>query len=286
MKVHKTRFTIESMCKVFKVSRSGYYQSLNRVTSPRSIENIKLLKEIKIIYEASKKTYGSPRVTAELKSRGFQVSRPKVARMMRRENIRSIVKKKYVVTTNSKHSFEFSPNLLKRGFIVSNPGQFWVSDLTYIKTKEGWLYLTIIIDLYDRKVIGWSFSVSLEASQTVIPAFKMAIKNRIIIGSLMFHSDRGVQYCCNEFRNLLKQNNVVQSMSRKGNCWDNAVSESFFKSLKTERVYHKNYNTRKIAELDLFEYIEVWYNRKRRHSFLGYLTPLEIENYYFKNLAA
>jgi putative transposase len=286
MKVHKTRFTIESMCKVFKVSRSGYYQSLNRVTSPRSIENIKLLKEIKIIYEASKKTYGSPRVTAELKSRGFQVSRPKVARMMRRENIRSIVKKKYVVTTNSKHSFEFSPNLLKREFIVSNPGQFWVSDLTYIKTKEGWLYLTIIIDLYDRKVIGWSFSVSLEASQTVIPAFKMAIKNRTVIGSLMFHSDRGVQYCCNEFRNLLKQNNVVQSMSRKGNCWDNAVSESFFKSLKTERVYHKNYNTRKIAELDLFEYIEVWYNRKRRHSFLGYLTPLEIENYYFKNLAA
>ncbi len=286
MRIHKTRFSIENMCKIFNVSRSGYYQSINRSVSKRSIENAKILEEVKIIYDFSRKTYGSPRITAELKSKGFHVSRPRVARMMRRENIRSIVKKKYVATTNSNHSFKFSPNLLNREFTVTNPGQFWVSDLTYIKTKEGWLYLTVIIDLYDRKVVGWSFSETLEAFQTVIPALKMAIKNRAKIGILMFHSDRGIQYCCHEFRDLLKQNNIVQSMSRKGNCWDNAVSESFFKSLKTELIYNNNYISRKLAELDIFEYIEIWYNRKRRHSFLGYLTPLEIEKIYLNKLAA
>ncbi len=286
MRIHKTRYSIENMCKVFVVSRSGYYKYINKSESLREIENIQILKEIRSIFEASKKTYGSPRITAELQSKGIMASRPRVARMMRKENIRSIVKKKYILTTDSKHDFEYSPNLLNRNFTVLNPGQFWVSDLTYIKTKEGWLYLTIVLDLYDRKVIGWSFSYSMEASSTTIPAFRMAAKNRVATGSLMFHSDRGIQYCCHEFRKLLKDNNVVQSMSRKGNCWDNAVSESFFKSLKSERVYNNSYSTRKHAELDIFEYIEVWYNRKRRHSSLGYLTPMEIENYYFKNLAA
>jgi len=286
MTIHKTRYSIENMCKVFIVSRSGYYKYLKKTESLYSIENVQILKEIRSIFEASGKTYGSPRVTAELHSKGIRVSRPRVARMMRKENIRSIIKKKYILTTDSRHDYKFSPNLLNREFGVSCPGQFWVSDLTYIKTKEGWLYLTVVIDLFDRKVVGWSFSNSMEASATTIPAFRMAVKNRNATGSLMFHSDRGIQYCCHDFRKLLRDNNIVQSMSRKGNCWDNAVSESFFKSLKSERVYNNSYSTRKLAELDIFEYIEVWYNRKRRHSTLGYLTPLEIENYYYKNLAA
>jgi transposase InsO family protein len=264
------------MCKVLKVSRSGYYAWLKRGPSKRAIENEIIMEQICKIHKQSKGTYGSPRVTEELKANYVQVSRPRVARLMRKANIRSITKRKFKTTTNSKHGFPIAPNLLNREFKVNRQGKVWVSDITYIRTLEGWLYLTVIIDLADRKIIGWSLSSSLKASVTIIPAWRMAILNNPIIEGLIFHSDRGVQYACTEFRELIHRNPLVtQSMSRKGNCWDNAVSESFFKTLKTEWVYQNKYGSRKQASASIFEYIETWYNTQRRHSSLNYLSPNE-----------
>ena len=260
-------FPIEKMCKVLKVSRSSYYFWLKGNPSKRSIENTKLSELIKEIYNQSKCTYGSPRVTIKLQEEGFHVSRQRVARLMKKQNLKSVIRKKWVVTTDSRHNYPVVENMLNRDFTVIRPGQVWVSDITYIKTFQGWLYLTIIIDLYDRKVIGWSFSRSLKASHTSVAAWKMAVRNRIITDKHIFHSDRGVQYACHEFTNLLSSyKNVERSMSRKGDCWDNAVAESFFKTLKVEHVYHHSYKTFKEAELSVFEYIEAWYNVNRIHT--------------------
>ena len=237
-----------------------------------------LLDQINKIHTQSKRRYGSPRITAELNTEGFVASRPRVARLMRRANIKSIVgKKHWVQTTDSKHAYSVVQNVLNRDFHAEDIGQKWVSDLTYIRTAQGWLYLTIVMDLADGKIVGWALSETMEASKTTIPAWPMAVKNRAVKGSLIFHSDRGVQYACNEFRKCLDDSHVDQSMSRKGNCRDNAVAESFFKTMKTEMVYHENFQTKSQAKLAVFEFIEVWYNRKRRHSSLGHLTPLEFE---------
>jgi transposase InsO family protein len=206
---------------------------------------------------------------------------------MKQANLRSIIQKKYVVTTtDSKHTYPVAENRLNRQFNPVKPGQAWVSDLTYIRTGEGWLYLTIIMDLYDRKVVGWALSKSMKAAETTIPAWQMAIKNRPIERDLIFHSDRGVQYACHAFTRLLQKHPlVVQSMSGKGNCWDNAVAESFFKSLKSELVYQQEFQTRTTAKQAVFEYIEIWYNRQRRHSALGYLSPFDYYNRQFQNVA-
>lgn len=264
------------MCKVLKVSRSGYYAWIKRKPSKRAVENQELMEQIREIYKKSKGTYGSPRITEELKINHVHVSRSRVARLMKKANIRSTIKRKFVTTTNSKHSFPISPNLLNRKFKVDRQGKVWVSDITYIRTLEGWLYLTVIMDLADRKIIGWALSSSLKASDTVIPAWRMAICNRPFDTKLIFHSDRGVQYACTEFRMLISADpRVCQSMSRKGNCWDNAVAESFFKTLKTEWVYRKKYVSRKQAKISVFEYIETWYNTQRIHSSLNYLSPTE-----------
>ena len=234
--------------------------------------------QIKQIYQKSHGTYGSRRIHEELKINYVHVSRRRVARLMKIAGLRAVARKKFVATTDSKHNFPVSDNLLNREFNVERAGQAWVSDITYIRTLEGWLYVTAIIDLTIRKAIGWSFSSSLRASETVIPAWKMAVTNYPINSPLIFHSDRGVQYACNEFRDVLSQQTMVsQSMSRKGDCWDNAVAESFFKTMKTEWVYHKTYNTRHDAALSIFEFIETWYNTRRRHSSLNYLSPCEYE---------
>ena len=234
--------------------------------------------QIDRIYQKSKCRYGSPRIAMELKVQGIKASRPRVARLMRKAHIRSIIRKTYrVQTTDSKHLYALAENLLNRDFSADKLGQKWVSDLTYIKTSEGWLYLTTVLDLADRKVIGWALSDTMEANQTSVPAWKMALKNRAITSGLIFHSDRGIQYACNAFRKQLIGMPVVQSMSRKGNCWDNAVAESFFKTMKTEMIYHEKFDTKNQARLAIFEYIEIWYNRERRHSSLGYLTPCEFE---------
>jgi putative transposase len=279
--VHKEEFTIERMCKVLKVSKSGYYQWLHRIPSKRSIINASLLKEIYRIYNASKSRYGSPRITRELNIVEKRASQPLVAKLMRKESIRSIIRKKYKVTTNSNHKYPVVENKLMQDFRVTEKNEVWVSDITYIATKQGWLYLTTVIDLFDRKVIGWALSSTMSAKQTSIAALKMAKINRPIQEQkeLIFHSDRGIQYACEEFVcEISKCSTIVRSMSRKGNCWDNAVAESFFKTLKVELVYHNIYQTRNEAELSIFEYIETWYNRTRRHQHLNNLTILELEN--------
>ena len=264
------------MCRVMGVSRSGYYAWRNRPKSKRSIENQALSQQIKEIFYESKQTYGSPRITGALKARGIDISRPRVARLMRKSHLRSKMKRKFVHTTDSKHAFRISPNRLDRCFQPGKINRAWVSDITYIHTAMGWIYLTVIIDLGDRNVIGWSVSESMHAQNTVIAAWNMAIINRPPRPGLIFHSDRGVQYACDEFRDqLAKHEQIKQSMSRKGNCWDNAVAESFFKSLKTEWLYQINLTSKDKAKIALFEYIEIWYNRKRLHSALGYKSPID-----------
>jgi len=269
------------MCSVLQVSKSGYYKWIHRIPSQRFITNASIVKEIYRIYNLSRKSYGSPRITKELNVQGVKASKPLVAKLMRKENIRSIIRKKYKVTTNSNHKYPIVENKLQQQFKVEEKNSAWVSDITYVSTKQGWLYLTTVIDLFDRKVIGWALSSTMSAKQTSIAALEMARINRPIEEEkeLVFHSDRGIQYACEEFVSELSKNKtIVRSMSRKGNCWDNAVAESFFKTLKVELVYHNIYQTREEAELSIFEYIETWYNRKRRHKHLNNLTILELEN--------
>ena len=270
---YHNKFGVERMCKVFKISRSGLYDWKKRKPSARQVENQKITKEIKIVYKASKNRYGSPKITNELTDRGWIVSRPRVARIMRSEGLRSIINKKYrCTTTDSNHHLPVADNRLDRDFSASRTGQKWVSDITYIPTKHGWLYLTIVLDLFDRKVVGWALSTTMTAKDTVVTAWRMAIKNRPT-KKVLFHSDRGVQYASQEFRKELEQYHGIQSMSRKGNCWDNAVAENFFKILKSEMVQHVKYHSILHAKNDVFEFVEIWYNRQRKHSYLGYKTP-------------
>jgi len=273
MKDHRSEFAVEKMCNAFKVGKSGFYDWLNRKPSKRAEQREVLSMEIHRLHAQSKGRYGSPKITIELRDRGVSVSRPRVARIMKANGIRSVIAGKFKVrTTDSNHGFRISPNILDRNFSPTGPSKSWVSDITYIGTGEGWLYLTTIMDLYDRKIIGWSMSTTMHAGKTVVPAWKMAQINRPFCTGLVFHSDRGVQYACKEFRDKLNPEKVSQSMSRKGNCWDNAVAENFFKILKSETGYRK-YGSIKQAEQELFEFIEIWYNRIRRHSALGYLSP-------------
>jgi len=278
MKDYRLEFSVEKMCRIFKVSKSGFYAARNYIPSNRDNENRALLFEIRRIHEQSKASYGSPRITDELKSRGFKASKPRVARLMKQNGIRAVHAKKFVVTTDSKHKYPVVENKLDRNFSAQKSAQAWVSDITYIRTMRGWLYLTIILDLYDRKIIGWALSTDMSAENTSIAAWRMAIKNRPTSKKLIFHSDRGIQYACKDFTDLLgSYKNVERSMSRKGNCWDNAVAESFFKTLKVEHVYRHKYLNSQDASLSVFEWIETWYNRRRRHSALGNLTINEFE---------
>ena len=271
------RFPIEKMSKVLKVSRSGYYGWLSGSPSARALQNNNLKEKIRCVHEHSGKTYGSPRIFHELREQGLSVSRSRVARLMKAAGIRSCIGKRYMVcTTDSNHGFHVAKNLLNRNFSIDTVGKAWVSDITYVRTAQGWLYLTTVIDLADRMVIGWALSHSMKATHSSVAAWKMAIAARPVISELIFHSDRGVQYACAESTKLLKAHpQVKRSMSRKGNCWDNAVAESFFKTLKSECTDRQKFNTRKEAEMAIFQYIETWYNTRRRHSTLNYMTPLQ-----------
>ena len=278
MNNHRREFPVGKVCKVFKLSRSSFYDWCRLRPSNRDRENRMILIEIQRIHQRCRASYGSPRMTEELLARGFRVSRPRVARLMKNNGIRAVRKKRFVVTTDATHNYATAPNRLARKFMATSKGQVWVSDITYIRTGRGWLYLTVIIDLFDRKVIGWALSSSLKAKHTSIAAWNMAVERRPPNGKLIFHSDRGIQYACREFTELLNcYAKVERSMSRKGNCWDNAVAESFFKSLKVENVYQKRYKTRAQAARDIFEWIETWYNRKRRHKAIGNRTIAELE---------
>lgn len=273
---YRFEFGVERMCRTFGVSRSGYYDWQKRKPSARQVENEGIIKEIKQVYKMSKNRYGSPKITEELAEKGWKVSRPRVARIMRSIGIRSIVTKKFRVnTTDSSHGLPIAQNHLNRNFKANRPAEKWVSDITYIPTAQGWLYLTIIMDLYDRKIIGWALNTNMTTEDTILAAWKMAMLNRPVDQPLTFHSDRGVQYASYAFRDELKRYPVLQSMSRKGNCWDNAVAENYFKILKSEMVNHNRYISILQAKTEIFEFIEVWYNRQRKHSYLGYRTPYE-----------
>jgi len=264
------------MCRVFSVSRSGFYRWCSRPESRRAIENRRLDAHIKAIFHKYKGRYGSPKITDELNDMGFPASKNRVARRMKAAGLRSIVRRKYRVTTNSKHSHPVAENLLQRDFTASSPDRVWVSDITYIATASGWLYLTVFIDLFSRMVVGWALSSSL-STEMVLTALQRGIRNRRPGAGLIIHSDRGVQYACKDFRKVLGKHGFIQSMSRKGNCWDNAVAESFFGIIKSELIHHERFKGSKDTLRAIFEYIEVFYNRKRKHSTLGYQTPDQFE---------
>jgi putative transposase len=278
MKNHEKIFPIEKMCKVLQVSQSGYYRWKHNSISQRKQRVIALKEKITTVYFESKQRYGSPRITIELNALGYKISRITVAKYMKQLGLYSKLSKKFKITTDSKHNYLVVENILNRQFLVSQPSKVWVSDITYIHTKEGFLYLTTIMDLYDRKIIGWSLSDGMSTNETTLASWKMAIRNRNIKTGLIFHSDRGVQYANNKFANVLESYKTTRSMSGKGNCWDNAVAESFFKSLKTELIYGNKLITKEQMKLQIFEYIEIWYNQKRRHSALNYMTINEFNN--------
>ena len=275
MNDQKQFHSVELMARVLKVSRSGYYAWRRRAKSARAQQSERLVAEIRFIQEqVSRYRYGSPRVHDELRNRGWCVSRKRVAQLMRTHGLGARRRKKFRVTTKSSHQHVAAPNLLNREFNVRQLNRVWVSDYTYVATAEGWLYLCVILDLANREVVGWSMSSYL-GTDTLLKAFWSAVHKCQPGEGLIFHSDRGVQYASGRFRRVLKSCRLVQSMSRKGDCWDNAPAESFFKTLKSELIGEYVYPTRTEAQQAIFEYIEVFYNRVRRHSYLGYLTPLE-----------
>lgn len=268
-------YPVKEMAKALQVSRSRYYTWLKSPITEHDLRDAELKNAITQIYEEHRKTYGSPRVYKELKKH-TRCSRKRVARIMRENGFVGRLKRKFKVTTDSTHDFPVSPNLVNREFTVEQPNKIWVSDITYIWTMEGWLYLCIILDLFSRRAVGWSLDCHIRA-ELAIDALSMAVLYRNPPAGIIFHSDRGVQYASEQFREKLVLNKMVQSMSRKGNCWDNACAESFFSTLKTEEVLHRVYRTRAEARVSIFEYIAVFYNRHRSHSSLDFLTPEEYE---------
>lgn len=275
MKAYANIFPIKKMSEVFGVSRSGYYKWKKK--HPKWLEErMKLDEQIKEVFDFSRSTYGSPRVHEELSKKSIQTSKSTVARRMKDLQITPKKKKRFKYTTDSKHDKVVSPNLLEQNFEASELGRVWVSDITYIGLQRGFVYLTSVIDLADRMVVGWSLSNNMTDQQTVIAALKKALKNRPVNDGLIFHSDRGSQYASDDFRELLKTHKCVQSMSRKGNCWDNAVAESFFKTIKVEELYHHKFESIQQVYSVVFDYINGWYNTLRIHSTLGGKSPSEM----------
>ncbi len=268
------KYPVAKMCKAMHVSSSGFYDWLGRPLSERHRSNQKLDGQIMELWRNSKKRKGYPMITQDLRADGQKVGKNRVARRMRTLGIQSVVRRKFKATTNSHHSFPVSPNLLERNFVVPEPGKVWVTDITYLRVAGKWVYLVVFIDLYSRCVVSWMVSKSLEHT-FVLQAFNKAVWRFKPDPGLIIHSDRGVQYACEAFRKALRQQGFIQSMSRKGDCWDNAVAESFFAILKTELIYQNDFISVKETEKALFEYIEVDYNRKRRHSSIGYKFPYE-----------
>ena len=276
MDENRSAFPIGKMCQALRVARSGYYQWRRSEPSLREQENRKLTEEIRQIHEGSWKIYGSPRVYRELSDRGVSISENRVCRLMKKAGIHSRMKRKYRATTDSKHNLPIAPNLLGQEFQAQAPNEVWTGDITYIWTWEGWLYLAVVIDLYSRRIVGWAVSHLINTRLT-LEALNQARNNRRGGSKGMFHSDRGSQYAAEDFRKVLAQDGIIQSMSRKGNCYNNAVTESFFHSLKTEWLSFFKFETRQQAKSAVFEYIEMFYNSRRRHSSLGYLSPAQFE---------
>lgn len=274
IEAHRSKHCVRTLCKALRVSASGYYAARSRVPSSRTQRQSALLIKIREAHVASQQSYGAPRVHAELCAQGVACCRNTVAKLMRREHIVPKAIRKFRVTTDSRNTQEVSPNRVRRRFKVERPNACWLSDITYIPTREGWLYLAAVMDLYSRAIVGWGMGQSLDG-KLAAAALHMAISRRGV--PEIVHSDRGSTYATWAYRDIIRKHLIRQSMSRKGNCWDNAPMESFFHSLKTELVMHCDYKTRDEARASLFDYMEVFYNRQRRHSTLNYVAPLAFE---------
>lgn len=277
IRAHERDFQVQLMCEILGVSRSGYYAFYDKQPSKQQQANEVLDIQIKNIHSAHKGRYGTPRIHRELQAQGNRCGRHRVARRLRVLGLKTRPKRRFVTTTDSRHSLPVSPNLLDRDFAAAAPNQKWVGDITYIWTTEGWMYLATMIDLYSRAVIGWSLQDSMTKT-LVCDALQMALWRRGFPIGVIVHSDRGSQYCSDAYQALIKQYQLKCSMSRRGNCWDNAVAESFFHTLKTELIYEMQYLTKAETKQKIFEYLEVYYNRKRRHSSIDYRTPHDFEN--------
>jgi putative transposase len=285
IETEKASFPVALMCRVLKVSRAGFYAWRSRPAATRTRQDHALAAEVAAIYTSNRGCYGSPRVQVELRERGHRVGRKRVARLMRHQGFSARHKRRYRCTTDSRHNFPISANVLARRFAVMRPDAAWVTDITYIWTLEGWLYLAVILDLFSRRIVGWSMSERIDR-QLAIDCLQMAVAHRQPPDGLIHHSDRGSQYASHDYQRLLADHRIVGSMSRRGDCWDNAVAESFFATLKTELVYQSHWSTRAAARSAIFEYIESFYNRRRRHSSLAYLSPADFERLYKEQLAA
>lgn len=281
IKENKEWFDVRMMCRMLSISPSGYYDWEKRTPSTRAQANTELAKEIKTIFDGEKHREGSLRITRRLRASGRKVGKNRVARIMRQHGWRAKGSKKFKATTNSHHNLPVAPNLLEQNFEAAQPNQKWVSDLTYIWTEEGWLYLAVVLDLYSRMVVGWAMSKRMTAT-LVCDALEMALWRRKRPTGVIVHSDRGVQYCSKEYQALMAKNGLICSMSKRGDCYDNAAMESWNGSLKVEAIHGEKFLTREEAKKHVFDYIDVYYNRRRLHSKLDYLCPVEFEE---KNVA-
>lgn len=274
---HKELFDVNTMCSVLNVSRSGHYAWQKRPPGRKALKKRELLAMIRKAHEASRGIYGAPRITAELACQGCSASRNTVAKYMRKEGLASKIKRRFrIQTTDSAHGYPAAENLLARDFTASGPDQKWCCDITYVPTAEGFLYVAAVIDCFSRKLVGWSMADHLRA-RLCVDALEMAIARRRPAAGLVHHSDRGIQYACEEYRQVLEAHGMIASMSRRGDCYDNALMESCWGSMKTEWTHHELYPTREAARRSVFEYMEVFYNRQRRHSAIGYMSPEQFE---------
>lgn len=269
-------FRVQTLCRVLRVSRSGYYRWRQSSDGLRAREDRKLLVDIRAVYQKSRGRYGSPRVYRELKEQGVRCGKHRVERLMRKSGLQARRRRNFKITTRSAVGHPVAPNHLNRQFSVPRPDTVWAGDITYVGTREGWLYLAVVLDLCSRRVVGWACSDRIN-HELVLSALHRAVHQRRPCESLLHHSDRGSQYTCAEYRAELSRRGMQVSMSRRGDCYDNAMVESFFSTLKAELEGYERYETRQQAQTELFEYIEVFYNRQRRHSSLGYLSPAAFE---------
>jgi transposase InsO family protein len=276
VEAEKAFYPVRLLCRCLEVSRAGFYAWRQRPRSPRSLEDTQISVEIRASHAESRRTYGSPRVLRDLREQGRRVSRKRVARLMRECGLVARRRRRFRATTDSKHPFPVAANVLMRDFEVPAPNTAWVTDLTYVATAEGWLYLAVILDLFSRRVVGFAMSDRI-TRELVLEALRRALAKRPGVRDLIHHSDRGSQYASHDYRRALEQEGITCSMSRRGNCWDNAVAESFFGTLKVELIHERPWATRAAAEAAITEYIEDFYNVRRRHSSLGYLSPLAFE---------
>ena len=277
IRVEKAKHDVALLCRTLEVSRQGFYAWLGRKPCQRKLTDEMLRRSIRREFADSGARYGAPRVQKALDAQGQCTSRKRVARLMRQDGLIARHRRRFIHTTDSRHGFAVAPNLVNRNFAPDGPNRVWATDITYIRTMRGWFYLAVVLDLFSRKVVGWSMQPYMDR-RLVLAALDMAIEaRRPAPGTLMHHSDRGVQYACHEYRQALADAEIAVSMSRKGNCWDNAPVESFFSTLKHELVYRTSFASHDAARAALFQYIEGFYNRRRLHSSLGYLSPVEYE---------